>query len=107
MAAGARLADVAGEHERQVCRAVHLGGVEPVIDPFALMNRHRFHGRDILGELLDHRFGRLSDFDHGVEVVVLEVGLVERPQGGDFDLFAVDELDFEGSVEPGVEPFFR
>lgn len=36
----ARFADVAGQENRQECRAIGLGGVEPVIDAFALVNRH-------------------------------------------------------------------
>ena len=49
--AGARLADVAGQHERQIGRAIHLGGVEPVIDALALMNRDRLDGRDVLARV--------------------------------------------------------
>jgi hypothetical protein len=41
VAAGAGLADVAGEHQRQVGRAVGLGGVEPVVDALALVDRGR------------------------------------------------------------------
>ena len=80
MAAGAGLADVAGEHQRQVRRAVHFRRMKPVIDAFALVNCHRLDRRDVLGQLLDHLFRRLSNLNHGVEVVVFEMRLVKRPQ---------------------------
>ena len=60
VAAGAGLADVAGEHQRQIGRAIHLGGVEPVVDAFALMDRHRLDRRDVLRELLDQRLRRAA-----------------------------------------------
>ena len=53
MAAGPGLADVPGEHQRQVGGAVHLGGVEPVVDPLALVDGRRLDGGDVLGQPLD------------------------------------------------------
>ena len=58
VAARAGLADVAGEHQRQIRGAIRLGGVEPVVDAFALVNRGRLDGRDVLGELLDQLLRR-------------------------------------------------
>src|SRR3972149_1122370 len=44
---GATLADIAGEHQGEIRGPVHLGGVEPVIDSLALVDRHRLHRSDI------------------------------------------------------------
>src|SRR4030095_14843040 len=45
MAAGAGLSDVAGKHQREIGRAIHLGRMETVVNAFALMDRHGFHRR--------------------------------------------------------------
>ena len=53
VASRSRLTDVAREHQGQICRAVVKGGVEPVVDPFTDVDRHRLDRRDVLGQALD------------------------------------------------------
>src|SRR5688572_31618021 len=47
VAAGAGLADISREHQWQIGCAIHFGGMEPMVDAFALVNCDRFHRRDI------------------------------------------------------------
>ena len=58
---GALLADVAGEHHRQVGGAIGLRGMEPVVNALALMNRDRSavlcRFPDVPRKPLDHLLG--------------------------------------------------
>ena len=85
-------ADVAGEHEGQVDRAVVEGRVEPVVDAFTLVNRDRLDGRDVFRELHNQVLRRGRHLAHAVHIVVLEVNLVEVPGGRDLDFLAIREL---------------
>ena len=61
VAAGAWLADVAGEHEREVGGAILDRGVEPVVDALALVDRDGLDRGDVVGELSDQFAGRFGD----------------------------------------------
>ena len=53
VAARAGFAEVAGEHQRQIGGAIGFGGVEPMVDAFALVNGGRLDGGEVLGQLLN------------------------------------------------------
>src|SRR5262249_37147386 len=51
--ARARLAQVSGQHQRQVRGAVRFGCVKPMIDPLALVNRTWLDRANVPRQLLD------------------------------------------------------
>ena len=82
------LADVASEHQRQIDGPIRFGGVEPVVDPFALVDANRFDGGDILGQPLNQLSVDTGDLTDGVEIVVGQVHLVHLEQRHHLDLGA-------------------
>jgi len=111
VASGPGAADVAGEHEREVCGAVAFGGMEPVVDALpwwmaqglsVAMSRARRSIKSLGAEVISAT---------GVEIVVPEVDLVKIPGGGDLDFAAVGEFDFtfpiQGRVEAGRGELWR
>ena len=104
MAAGPGLPEVAGQHHRQVGGSVHLGRVEPVVDPLALVDGDRFDRGDVVGQPLDQILGRPRDLRHRVEIVVLQMFLIQRPERGALHGASVGQADREGPGEPGLEP---
>ena len=103
VATGARMTDVAGEHERQVGGAIHLRGMEPVIDPLSLVNPDRFHSGDVVRQLFDERSRRMSDLGHRLQVVVLQVCLIQGPECGHLDRAAVDCFHAERPLQARVD----
>ncbi|MBV6491555.1 MAG: hypothetical protein CNCCGFBP_02176 [Fimbriimonadaceae bacterium] len=87
--ATSRLADVAGQHQRQIHGPVTERRMEPVVDALADVNRDRpvLRIADIVGQPFDQLFRRRSDFRDGLQVVVSEIDLVKLPERLDLDLF--------------------
>ena len=104
---GALLADVAGQHHRQICGPIRLGGVEPVVDAFALMNRDRpavLCGLpDVARQALDHLLGATGHLSRVFDAVVLQMNLIHLPERLNLDFAPIDQLDLPLAVQDRVD----
>ena len=104
--ARARLADVAGEHNGQVGRAIGFGCVKPVIDALALVNGGGFDRRQVFGQPLDQVLRSRSNLRNRVEVVILEVNLITGPCRGDFNFGAIGQLHLALEIQLRINARF-
>jgi hypothetical protein len=103
VATGARLTDVAGEHEREVGGSVGFGGMEPMVDAFALMNRGRAGGRDIFGQSFDQLPRSARHLGNTVEIVVSQMNAVEIPRRRRVHHGAIGKFDPALPVKSGCD----
>ncbi len=107
MSAIAVPANVAGQHQRQVHRAIVQRCVKVVIDSFANMNGNRMPGLgglpDVRGKATDQMSGCSRNLFNGLLVVVPEMPPVHFHDRHHFDFSAASELNLIRSVQRGVD----
>ena len=100
-------ADVTREHELQELRAVGERGVEPVVDALADVDGGRTHRGDVPCQPHDQIFRRVGDVSHRVEVVILQVLFVHRPEGQRLDARSVRQGEFARPIQHGINALLR
>ncbi len=99
--------DVARQHRGQIRGAIRLGGVEPMVDAFALVDGTGLDRGDVLRQLLDQVLGRPRDLGYRLQPVVLEMHQVLGPGGPHLDDAAVRQAHRPRPVQRGVDPRSR